>query len=53
MMGKRTGVAFAGEIEMILLPAIETQGLNADEHLLDVLLETRRAIATELAKVSE
>ena len=48
MMGKRTGVAYAGEIEMVLLPPIETAGLNAEEDLINLLRETRTAIAGEL-----
>ena len=48
MMGKKTGVAYAGEIEMVLLPPIETDGLNADKDLMDVLNQTRAAIANEL-----
>jgi 1-acyl-sn-glycerol-3-phosphate acyltransferase len=50
MMGKRTGVAYAGEIEMVLLPPIETAGLDAEENLANVLLQTRTAIAEELVK---
>lgn len=49
MMGKRTGVAFPGEIEMVLLKPIETDGKTADD-LMDILKETRQAIADELAK---
>lgn len=48
MMGKRTGVTFPGTIEMVLLPPIETEGLNADDHLMQILLQTRTAIAAEL-----
>lgn len=48
MMGKRTGAAYAGEIEMVLLPPIETEGLNAEDDLMDLLGKTRRAIADEL-----
>jgi 1-acyl-sn-glycerol-3-phosphate acyltransferase len=44
MMGKRTGVAYPGEIEMILLPPIETKGRD----VMDVLRETREAVAAEL-----
>ncbi len=44
MMGKRTGVAYPGEIEMILLPAIETRGRD----VMEILTETRAAIAREL-----
>lgn len=47
MMGKRTGVAFPGEIEMILLPPIQTQGRSNDD-VMELLLETRKAIADEL-----
>jgi 1-acyl-sn-glycerol-3-phosphate acyltransferase len=49
MMGKRTGVAYAGEIEMALLPPIETVGKTADD-VMELLLETRRAIANELTQ---
>ena len=44
LMGKHTGVAYPGEIEMALLPPIETKGKTVDE----LLLETRAAIANEL-----
>ncbi len=50
MMGKKSGVAYSGEIEMVLLPAIETAGLNSEEDLMKVLEQTRAAIAEELAK---
>ncbi len=46
MMGKRTGVAYAGTIEMVLLPPVETKG----RELMEILTETRRAVAEELAK---
>ncbi|HUR99202.1 MAG TPA: lysophospholipid acyltransferase family protein [Pyrinomonadaceae bacterium] len=46
MMGKKTGVAYPGEIEMILLPAIETNGRD----VMDVLRETRAAVAAELGR---
>lgn len=49
MMGKKTGVAYAGTIEMILLPPIETHGLS-NEDLPDLLKKTREAIAEELDK---
>ena len=52
MMGKRTGVAYGGEIEMILLPPIETAGLDAENHLINVMSQTREAVASELAKAS-
>jgi 1-acyl-sn-glycerol-3-phosphate acyltransferase len=46
MMGKKTGVAYPGEIEMILLPPIETNGRD----VMDVLRETREAVAAELGR---
>ena len=46
MMGKKMGVAFPGTVEMVLLPPAETQG----RELMDILNESRVAIATELAK---
>lgn len=46
MMGKRTGVAFPGTIEMVLLPPVETEG----RELNDILTETRGAIARSLAE---
>ena len=48
MMGKRTGIAYSGEIEMVILPPIETDGLDPEKDLMDVLLQTRAAIAAEL-----
>lgn len=49
MMGKRAGLAFAGEIEMALLEPIETNGKTAED-LMELLKETRLAIANELAR---
>ena len=49
MMGKRTGVAFAGEVEMILLAPVETDGKGPSD-IPAILAETRHAIAAELAK---
>ncbi|MBK9214156.1 MAG: 1-acyl-sn-glycerol-3-phosphate acyltransferase [Chloracidobacterium sp.] len=49
MMGKRTGVAYSGEIELVLLPPIETTGKTADD-VMELLLETREAIAAALAE---
>ncbi len=46
MMGKRTGVAYPGEIEMVLLPPIETNGRD----VMEVLRETRAAVAAELGR---
>src|SRR5688500_7316391 len=46
MMGKKTGVAFPGTIEMILCPPIET----ANRDTMEILLESRAAIASELSR---
>ncbi len=46
MMGKRTGVAYPGVVEIILLPPIETDGRD----VMEVLTATRSAIASELEK---
>jgi 1-acyl-sn-glycerol-3-phosphate acyltransferase len=46
MMGKRTGVAYPGVIEVHLLDPIESEGRD----VLDLLRETRIQIASELGK---
>ena len=46
MMGKRTGLAYPGVVEIKLLPPIETQGRDVK----DLLIETREAIAAELGE---
>ena len=48
MMGKRTGTAYPGTIEIIFLPPIETAGLTAESDLPDLLMRTRAAVAGEL-----
>lgn len=52
MMGKKTGLAYAGEIEMVLLPPIETSAFNAEDDLMKLLIKTRTAIADELSVTS-
>jgi 1-acyl-sn-glycerol-3-phosphate acyltransferase len=47
LMGKKTGVAHKGTIEMVLLPPIETKGAENDD-LMELLRKTREAIAEEL-----
>lgn len=47
MMGKRTGVAYAGTIEMALLPPIETANATADD-VMELLLKARNAVASAL-----
>jgi 1-acyl-sn-glycerol-3-phosphate acyltransferase len=49
MMGKGTGLAYPGEVEMVLLPPIETAALDNDTGPIKLLGTTRVAIATELA----
>lgn len=48
LMGKRTGLAYRGEIEMVLLDPIPTKGRTPDD-VMELLLATRAAIADELA----
>ncbi|MBA3632315.1 MAG: 1-acyl-sn-glycerol-3-phosphate acyltransferase [Acidobacteria bacterium] len=48
MMGKKTGAAYAGTIEMVLLPPIETKNLTEND-LPDLLKKVRGAIAEELS----
>jgi 1-acyl-sn-glycerol-3-phosphate acyltransferase len=50
MMGKKSSVAYAGEIEMVLLAPIETKNLSAEKDLMDLLKRTRAVIAEELNK---
>lgn len=50
MMGKKTGTAYAGTIEMVFLPPIETKNLTAENDLENLIRKTRAAIAEELAK---
>ena len=50
LMGKKTGVVNPGTMEIVLLPAIETEGLTADNDLMGVLKKSRAAIAEELGK---
>ena len=50
MMGKRTGLAFPGPIEMVLLPPIQTAGRGSEELVSELMRETRAAIANELSK---
>jgi 1-acyl-sn-glycerol-3-phosphate acyltransferase len=49
MMGKKDSLAFAGTIEMVLLPPISTRG-KSDQDIMSLLLETRAAIIAELKR---
>jgi 1-acyl-sn-glycerol-3-phosphate acyltransferase len=46
MMGKRTGAAYPGTVEMVLLPPVTAVG----REMSDLIAEVRGAIAAELAK---
>lgn len=46
LMGKKTGVLNFGTIEMVLMPPVRTNG----RELMEILLETREAVARELAR---
>lgn len=50
LMGKKTGVANPGTMEIVLLPPIETRGKTIEQDLPDLLIKTRAAIAEELGK---
>lgn len=50
LMGKKTGVAYPGTIEMVLLPPIETDGRTAENDLMSILVESREAVAAELSR---
>jgi 1-acyl-sn-glycerol-3-phosphate acyltransferase len=50
LMGKKTGVARFGTMEIVLLPPIETKGLSPETDLPDLLKKTRAALAEELSR---
>ena len=50
LMGKGTGVAQAGTIEMVILPPVETTGLSTDEDVKRLAAEVRERVAEELKK---
>lgn len=49
MMPKNDSVAYAGEIEVVILPPISTDGKTSDD-VMDLLVKTRTVIAAELKK---
>ena len=51
MMGKKTGVAYNGTIEIVLLSPVRVDTNNDDDRIADLLLKTREAIAAELAQI--
>jgi len=48
LMGKGTGAARPGAIEMVVLPPIETEGVKTDEDVKRLTERTRALIAEEL-----
>ena len=50
LMGKGTGTARAGTIEMVILPPIQTRGLTGDEDVRRLAAEVRARVAEELEK---
>ena len=50
LMGKKTGVLQPGTMEIVLLQPIETKNLSAEKDLMNLLIETRKALAEELGK---
>lgn len=53
LMGKGTGVARPGAIEMVVLPPIETKGLRTDEDVKGLTERTRALVAEELGLKDE
>lgn len=49
MMAKKAGVAYPGEVEVVIKPSIPTFGKTAED-VNDLLLQTRSAIAAELSR---
>jgi 1-acyl-sn-glycerol-3-phosphate acyltransferase len=52
LMGKGTGTARPGRVEMVVLPPIETEGLDTDEDVKRLAERTRALVADELASES-
>jgi 1-acyl-sn-glycerol-3-phosphate acyltransferase len=48
LMGKGTGVARPGLIEMVILPPVETEGLKTDEEIKDLSEKVNRMVLAEL-----
>jgi len=48
LMGKGTGEARAGTLEMVLLPPVETAGIETDEDMSRLVASVRASIAVEL-----
>ena len=50
LMGKGTGEARAGTLEMVLLPPVETAGIETDEDMSRLVASVRASIAAELGE---
>jgi 1-acyl-sn-glycerol-3-phosphate acyltransferase len=50
LMGKGTGEARAGTLEIVLLPPVDTAGIRSDEDMNQLIASVRASIATELEK---
>lgn len=50
MMGKRAGVLHSGTIDMHLMPPIEIKNADGERDLMDLLIETREAVACALSE---
>jgi len=50
LMGKETGEARAGKLEMVLLPPVETASVETDEDVNRLIASVRASIAAELKK---
>jgi 1-acyl-sn-glycerol-3-phosphate acyltransferase len=48
LMGKGTGEARSGSIEMVLLPPVETVDVKTDEDIDRLISDARAAVAAEL-----
>ena len=48
LMGKGTGEAKGGTIDMVIMPPLSTVGVGSDEDIADLISTVRKSIATEL-----
>jgi 1-acyl-sn-glycerol-3-phosphate acyltransferase len=48
LMGKETGEARSGTIEMVIMPPVQTSRLSTDQEINDFVYEVRQQIAREL-----
>ncbi|HEU4768053.1 MAG TPA: lysophospholipid acyltransferase family protein [Pyrinomonadaceae bacterium] len=52
LMGKGTGEARSGTLEMVFLPPVEMTGVSTDEDMNNLITEVRNSVAAELARIS-